>query len=89
MDLNEKNEQYYFCLFHIFCGKHINFHHVVLKTHDLEKFRYLDAGPYQYFLISSHLIPLTDKDKEVLILKGLLMDGESLEKRFNKAERQK
>lgn len=87
MEQNNSIEEYYYCLYHIYCEKHTNYHHVILKARDITEFRYLDCNHYQYYLTSSHLIPLTDKDKEVLIIKGLLMDGESLAKRF-KALRQ-
>lgn len=85
MDDKNKIEQYYYCLYHIYIGKHVMYHHVILRSHDINEFKYMDAGQYQYYQISSMIIPLTDKDKDVLIIKGLLMDGESLAKRFNKA----
>lgn len=83
-------EIFYYCFYNIFSTKHTNYHHVILKLteDDLEIIKSLDAETYQYCLISANPIYLDEVDQAKLIIRGLIMDGESLLKRF-KAQQKK
>jgi hypothetical protein len=63
---------------------------VILKISEkeIELVRSLDADSYQYCLISAQPVFLDEQDQAELIIRGLIMDGESLLKRF-KAQHKK
>lgn len=76
--------KYFFCFYHIYQGEHINYHHVIIETDDLEEVQTLEAPGYQYILMSSSEIFLTERDMKMDLIKSLMMDGESLLKRLKK-----
>jgi hypothetical protein len=84
------NSVYYYCFYHIFSVKHTNYHHVIMRLteEELEQVKTLDADSYQYCLISAQPVFLDEEDAAELINRGLIMDGESLLKRF-KAQHKK
>ena len=81
-DRKSAKEVYYFCYYHVLTVKHRNYHHVVMKLRpdDLDQINTLDCDEYQYRLISA--VPISDEEVAGQIIRGLVMDGESLLKRF-------
>ena len=81
--------KWYFCFYHVYTIKHTNYHHVIISTDDLDVIKSMDSDTYQYCLISALPVNLDQRDLESNpIIRGLVMDGESLFKRF-KAQRNK
>jgi len=79
---------YQYCQYHIYSVKHTNHHHVLIQTDDLDLIKTLDADVYQYCLISSQQVFLDPQELGGVIIRGLVMDGESLLRRF-KAQQNK
>lgn len=79
-----KGEAYYLCYYHVLTVKDRNYHHVIMKLDpdEVEKINTLDRDDYQYRLISAQQIFLDEKLMQEQIIRGLVMDGESLLKRF-------
>jgi hypothetical protein len=75
-------EHFFYCFYHVLSLKHTNYHHVLIKTDDVELIKVLDTDHYQYRLISAQSVFLDEEDRGKLIIRGLIMDGESLLKRF-------
>lgn len=83
--------EYHFCFYHVLTVKHANYHHVIMKLteEELEMIKSLNADTYSYCLISAQPVRLSDSAVAAdLIIRGLIMDGESLLKRF-KAQHKK
>ncbi len=81
---------YYFCFYRqYFRNGHVNHHHVIIQTEDSDLLTVLDESDYQYRLISLHPVVLTTEDLDGLIIRGLVMDGESLLKRFKAQQNKK
>lgn len=81
-------EHYFYCLYNIYTLKHTNYHHVLMKVDNIDSIKTLDADQYQYCLISAQPVFLDEEARQGLIIRGLIMDGESLFKRF-KAQQSK
>jgi hypothetical protein len=83
-DWKSASEAYYLCYYHILTVKHRNYHHVIMKMtpDEVESINTLDADDYQYRLISAQLLHVQEKHLTEPIIQALVMDGESLLKRF-------
>lgn len=89
-DWKSKTESFYYCFYHVYTVKHVNYHHVILKLKpdEVELVNTLDCDTYQYRLISIQQLFLDEKALAGEIIRGLVMDGESLLKRI-KAQQKK
>ena len=63
----------------------MHYHHVIIPAEDESLIVDLETDQYTYFLKSIRPLDLSEKDKELLIIRGLIMDGESLFKRIKKS----
>lgn len=83
----DKQEVYHWCFYHVYSGKHVNYHHVIMKfaLDELNMVKSLEGENYQYCLISAQPYFIDEMNQEELIIRGLIMDGESLLKRFKSA----
>lgn len=78
---------YLFCYFHQRCGGHLNHHHVLIsKGEEVDSFR---TKHYRYILKKVEEVSLSDEDRAQLVIKHLVMDGESLLKRIKKSKKQR
>lgn len=85
--VKQSEEVFHYCFYHIYTLKHTNYHHVIMKYDPDDKeiaevIKSLDAEQYQYKLISAQPIFLDEEKQAELIIRGLIMDGESLLKRL-------
>lgn len=74
---------HYLCYYHIYCGQHVNYHHVIMRC-DPQEIVNLEFNEYMYLLKSSKAVYLTPELQGNNMIKGLIMDGESLLKRIRK-----
>lgn len=80
-------ETYYLCQFMLLTKEnHTHYHHVIIKTANPNKITDINAETYQYYLRSILPLDLEEKDKQKLVYRGLIRDGESLWKRMQKAK---
>jgi hypothetical protein len=81
------NEYFLYCFYHVYSLRHTNYHHVLMKIKNDDLIKVLDTDHYQYRLISATPVYLDEEEQAKLIIRGLIMDGESLLKRFKAQEK--
>jgi hypothetical protein len=72
-------ELYFFCFYQIRVKKEILYHHVIIKAKaEKDVVKNLITKDYSYYLRTVSPVFLTEKDKDNMIIKHLIFDGESL-----------
>lgn len=84
----KSNMLFYLCFYHVYFGHHVNYHHVLISESEEEHITDLNAGEYLYNLRSRVPMKLTSEELGNAVIKGLVMDGESLTKRLKKFNKQ-
>ena len=79
---------YWFCYYHQYAGKQVNYHHVIIKA-ELETIGDIVFEDCSYFIREITQIHLSEKDTELKYYKDLIMDGESLLKKMKAATKLK
>lgn len=87
MENSNEREIFYYCFYNVFTSiGHTNKHHVIISIAPsmIDVLNTIDESIYQYRLISAQPVHLDEKEAGSLIIRGLIMDGESLLKRLKR-----